>query len=256
VLSAADHARVFPEPLNGIDLVCLDAAGTLFHLRGSLGALYAEHALAHGLAPATALPDRLERRFHQRFSEMPRPAYRPGDREFNDCVDRDWWRLLVERVFAGLGPMDFEAFFDEIYALFADAAVWQLYPEVPPTLATLRRVGLKLAIVSNFDSRLFPVCEGLGLLPAVDAIVIAAEAGAAKPDPAMFHAVLRHFDARPDQAVHVGDSSSEDALGATGAGLRAVHLQRKGDTLAADLPPEVPVITDLSALPDLLIRQR
>jgi len=243
-------------PKDDIGLVCLDAAGTLFHLRGSLGSRYAEHALAHGLAPVEGLPDRLERRFHQRFAEMPRPAYRPGDRAFNDRVDRDWWRLLVERVFEGLGPMDFEAFFAEVYALFADAAVWQLYPEVPPTLAALRRAGLKLAIVSNFDARLFPVCEGLGLLPAVDAVVIAAEAGAAKPDAAVFRAALRHFDARPGQGVHVGDSWSEDALGAIGAGLRAVHLQRAGHAVAADLPPEVPVITDLSALPDLLIRQR
>jgi putative hydrolase of the HAD superfamily len=241
---------------DGMGLVCLDAAGTLFHLRGSLGALYAEHARSHGLASVEALPDRLERRFHQRFSEMPRPSYRPGDREFNDRVDRDWWRLLVERVLDGLGPMDFEAFFHEVYALFADAAVWQLYPEVPLTLAALRRAGLKLAIVSNFDTRLLPVCAGLGLLPAVDVVVIAAEAGAAKPDAAIFRAALRHFDARPDQAVHVGDSWSEDALGATAAGLRAVHLQRKGHTLAAGLPPEVPVITDLSELPELLIRQR
>ena len=255
-MATTDRPRAAAPHNHGIGLVCLDAAGTLFHLRAPLGALYAEHALAHGLAPATALADRLERRFHQRFSEMPSPAYRPGDREFNDRVDRDWWRLLVEGVFAGLGPMDFEAFFAEIYALFADAAVWQLYPEVSPTLAALRRAGLKLAIVSNFDSRLFPVCEGLGLLPAVDAVVIAAEAGAAKPDAAMFHAALRHFDARPDQAVHVGDSWSEDTLGATGAGLRAVHLQREEHRLAADLTPEVPVITDLSALPDLLSRQR
>lgn len=241
---------------DGIHLVCLDAAGTLFHLRGSLGALYADKALAHGLGSIEGLPDLLERRFHQRFSTMPRPAYRPGDREFNDRVDRDWWRLLVERVFEGLGAMDLEAFFDEVYDLFADAALWQLYPEVLPTLATLRRAGLKLAIVSNFDSRLFPVCEGLGLLSAVDAVVIAAEAGAAKPDAAIFRAALRHIDARPDQAVHVGDSWSDDAIGASRAGLRAVHLQRHGHAEAAELPPEVPVITDLSALPDLLIRQR
>jgi putative hydrolase of the HAD superfamily len=245
-----------PVPLVGIDLVCLDAAGTLFHLRGSLGSLYAERALAHGLPPAEGLPERLERRFHRQFAAMPRPAYRTGDRPHNDGVDRDWWRLLVHRVFEGLGPMDLDTFFDDVYARFADASLWRLYPEVPATLAALQRAGLKLALVSNFDSRLFPVCDGLGLLHAFDAVVIAAEAGAAKPDAAIFHAALRHFAARADQTVHVGDSWGEDALGATGAGLRAVHLQRQGQSLAADLPPEVPVITDLSALPDLLIRQR
>ena len=253
-MPSADWSPVSRTPFDGVDLVCLDAAGTLFHLRGSLGALYAEHAMAYGLRPAEGLADRLERRFYRQFGAMPRPAYRAGDPKHNDRVDRDWWRLLVERVFEGLGPMAFEAFFDDIYDLFADASVWQLYPEVPTTLAALREAGLRLAIVSNFDARLFPVCEGLGLLPAVDAVVIAAEAGAAKPDAAIFHTVLGRFDALPDQAVHVGDSWHEDALGATGAGLRAVHLQRSGHKAGEGQPHGVPVISNLAELTGLLIR--
>lgn len=236
--------------------MCLDAAGTLFHLRGAPGELYAERARAHGLPALEGLADLLERRFHREFGAMPRPAYRVGDRAHNDRVDRDWWRILVQRVFAGLGPMDFEAFFDDVYALFADAAVWQVYPEVPEALAVLRHAGLKLAIVSNFDARLTAVCEGLELLPAVDTVLIAAEAGAAKPDARIFQAAVGRFGLRPGQAIHVGDSWAEDAEGARGAGLAAVHLQRDGHEPPAGRPPEVPLISDLSALPDRLIGPR
>ncbi len=246
-------------PFPSIDatrLVCLDAAGTLFHLRCPLGDLYAERARAHGLPVREGLADLLERRFRREFVAMPRPAYRSGDRAFNDRVDRDWWRVLVQRVFAGLGPMDFEAFFDDVYARFADAPVWQVYPEVPVALAGLRRAGLKLAIVSNFDARLTAVCDGLGLLPAFDAVLTAAEAGTAKPGRGIFLAAVRHFGVRPAQAVHVGDSWAEDAMGARGAGLAAVHLQRNGQEAPPERPPEVPVITDLAGLPGLLIRQR
>lgn len=253
-MPATDRAPGIAAPFDGVDLVCLDAAGTLFHLRGPLGAVYAQHALAHGLAPVDNLADRLERRFHHRFAEMPPPVYRAGDRVYNDRVDRDWWRSLVVRVFEGLGPMHFEPFFDQVYALFADARRWTVYPEVHATLAALRQAGLKLAIVSNFDARLFPVCEGLGLLAAVDAVLIAAEAGAAKPDAAIFYAALRCFGTMPERAVHVGDSWREDALAASAAGLRAVHLQRSGHPLPDALPPRVGVIKDLAGLTHLLVR--
>ncbi|MBS0003093.1 MAG: HAD-IA family hydrolase, partial [Thioalkalivibrio sp.] len=236
--------------IDGIDLVCLDAFGTLFQLRGSLGEVYAERARVHGLPAPEGLADLLERRFHGEFGAMPRPAYRPGDRACNDRVDREWWRILVQRVFAGLGPMDFEAFFDDVYARFADAAVWRVYPEVPEALAALRRADLRLAIVSNFDARLTAVCAGLDLLPAVDAVLIAAEAGVAKPDAEIFQSAIRRFGVRPVQAVHVGDSWAEDAEGARAAGLAAVHLQRDDHDAPAERPPEVPVISDLSELPD------
>lgn len=242
--------------IDGIRLVCLDAAGTLFHLRGPLGDLYAERARAHGLPAREGLAALLERRFRREFGGMPRPAYRAGDREHNDRVDRDWWRILVQRVFAGLGPMDFEAFFNDVYALFADAVVWQVYPEVPEVLTELRRADLGLAIVSNFDARLSAVCEGLGLLPAFDLVLTAAEAGMAKPGRGIFHAAARRFGVSPEQAVHVGDSWTEDAMGARGAGLAAVHLQRQGHEAPAGRSPEVPVIADLAELPGLLVRQR
>ncbi len=234
----------------------LDAVGTLFQLRESLGGVYAERARAHGLPALEGLADLLEGRFRREFAAMPRPAYRAGDRAHNDRVDRDWWRVLVQRVFAGLGPMDFEAFFEDVYARFADAAVWQVYPEVPEALAALRRADLRLAIISNFDVRLTAVCAGLDLLPAVDAVLIAAEAGAAKPDAGIFHSAIRRFGVRPEQAVHVGDSWRDDVEGARAAGLTAVHLQRPGEEAPGERPPGVPVISDLSALPDLLGLQR
>lgn len=252
-MTAAYASSSVPIPGDAIRLVCLDAAGTLFHLKGSLGALYARHALAHGLPASTDLPNRLERRFYRQFPAMPRPEYRCGEAAYNDRIDRDWWRTLVKRVFEGLGPMDFEAFFEEVYALFAEASVWQLYPEVPAVLDGLRAAGLKLAIVSNFDSRLTPVCKGLDLFMAVDTVLIASAAGAAKPDALIFRSALEHFGVPPEHALHVGDSWEEDALGAIGAGLHAVHLQRSDIEARPILEHGVPVIRDLSGLAGLIM---
>ncbi|MCA1788363.1 MAG: HAD-IA family hydrolase [Thioalkalivibrio sp.] len=233
-------------------LVCLDAAGTLFRVRGSVGAIYAEIAVAHGLPRREDLADLLERRFREAFPAMPVPVYRPGDRAHNDRIDRQWWRLLVSRVLEGLGPLSFPGFFDEVYTAFADPSVWKTYPEVAGVLLDLRRRGLRLAIVSNFDARLFPVCEGLGLAAVVDAIVIAAEVGVAKPGAGIFHAAVQRFGLHSARALHVGDSLEEDVHGALAAGLLPVHLQRDGGAALATVAPGFPVIRNLSELPAML----
>ncbi len=233
-------------------LVCLDAAGTLFQVRGSVGAIYAKIAVAHGLPDREDLANVIEHRFRQAFAAMPVPVYRFGDRIHNDRVDQQWWRELVTRVMEGLGPLSFPDFFDRVYVAFADPSAWEIYPEVDGILENLRARGLRLAIVSNFDSRLLPVCEGLGLSDAVDAVIIAADAGVAKPGPGIFDTAVRRFGLQPADALHVGDSLTEDAEGASSAGLLAVHLQRDWSDAAIALPPGVRRIRDLRALPDLV----
>jgi len=51
--------------------------------------------------------------------------------------------------------------------------------------------------------------------------------------------------------VHVGDSLDTDVAGARAAGLAVVWLDRRGPS-SMTAPRNVPRITSLSALPDLL----
>jgi putative hydrolase of the HAD superfamily len=62
----------------------------------------------------------------------------------------------------------------------------------------------------------------------VDALVVSEEAGAAKPDPAIFVEALRRLGAAPGEAVMIGDSWSADILGARAAGIRAVWFNPHG----------------------------
>ena len=68
-----------------------------------------------------------------------------------------------------------------------------------------------------------PACAAL-----VDAVVISAELGVAKPDPAIFRAALDRLGARAADAMHVGDSVEDDVAGARAAGLEAVLVARNG----------------------------
>ncbi len=115
--------------------------------------------------------------------------------------------------------------------------------------ATLRARGLRLVVASNWDCSLREVLERAGLLGLVDDAVSSAEAGAAKPDPAVFRAALAAAGCEPGEAVHVGDSQENDVAGAAAAGVPAVLLRRDG---SGGSPDGVPVIAGLGELAAVL----
>lgn len=49
----------------------------------------------------------------------------------------------------------------------------------PSALRRLKAAGVKLAVVSNFDTRLRPLLDGLGLAGVFDAVIVSAGACAA-----------------------------------------------------------------------------
>jgi putative hydrolase of the HAD superfamily len=133
---------------------------------------------------------------------------------------------------------------DDVLDALLGAIRFRAYPEVPEVLARLRAGGARLAVVSNWDVSLHDVLERTGLRPLVDAVVISAELGVAKPDPAIFRAALDRLGAAPDGAVHVGDSLEHDVAGARAAGLEAVLVARNG----AAGPDGVRTVASLSEL--------
>jgi putative hydrolase of the HAD superfamily len=120
------------------------------------------------------------------------------------------------------------------------------YPEVPDALARMRARGARLAVVSNWDVSLHDVLERTGLRPLVDAVVISAELGAAKPDPAIFRAALQRLGVTAGEALHVGDSVEHDVAGARAAGIEAVLVARDG----AEAPDDVRAVASLDQLLD------
>jgi putative hydrolase of the HAD superfamily len=124
------------------------------------------------------------------------------------------------------------------------AVRFRAYPEVPAVLERLRAGGARLAVVSNWDVSLHDVLERTHLRALVDAVVISAELGAAKPDPAIFRAALERLGASAAGAIHVGDSVEHDVAGARAAGLEAVLVVRNG----AGAPDGVRVVASLDGL--------
>jgi len=206
--------------------VLFDAAGTLFRVRGSVGEAYAMVAARHG---AHADPAAIEQRFRAAFEDMPPLAF-PGTPE-TELPQREyaWWKRLAGVVFADCRFADFEAFFRDLFDYFAAAQAWELFADVRPALTILKARGLRLAVVSNFDVRLVPICESLGIADLFETLVISSRVGFAKPDQRIFATALQRLGVTAAEAAHVGDSRREDIEGAHAAGMRGILVERKSD---------------------------
>lgn len=222
--------------------VLLDATGTLIDLSRPLGETYARAARAAG---ADLEPRVLEERFRRAFADTPPMAF-PGRRGADlDRAERGWWRTVVERVTGGERTLDdFDAFFNRLYSHYAQAAGWRVYPEVPAVLEALRARDVALAVVSNFDSRLAPLLESLGLASYFDAVVCSGEFGAAKPGRAIFAHALAALGVRESEALHVGDSRRNDYDGARAAGIDALLVDRRPGEAAPHAIPDLRGILD------------
>ena len=220
--------------------VLLDASGTLIEVARPLGETYSALARDFG---GDLDPDTLAAGFRTEFAHAPPMAF-PGKRGADlDRAERGWWHAVVERVTGAAGGVpEFDAYFDHLYAHYASAEAWRVYPEVPAVLASLRERGIVLAVVSNFDSRLPPLLDGLGLAAFFDAVVCSGEAGAAKPDGAIFAHALAVLGVEASKALHVGDNPEADYDGALAAGIEALLVDRRA---TANQPG---VVTDLSGI--------
>ena len=99
------------------------------------------------------------------------------------------------------------------------AIVMEPEPGAVETLHSLRARGLELAVVSNWDIGLGEHLERLGLASLFSAIATTAEAGAPKPEPAVFLLALERLGVDAARALHVGDEPGDEE-GAAAAGMR------------------------------------
>jgi putative hydrolase of the HAD superfamily len=209
-----------------IKAVFFDAAGTLFETRDPVGETYARMAREYGVDASAEVVDSAFRRVFRGASPL---AFGPGHPPAElRRLERDWWRGLVAKTFAGMGRFtDFEVYFESLFQFFADPAHWIADPEAPATLRTLRERGLILGVISNFDYRLYRILDGLELARWFDSITISSEAGYAKPSARLFEAALERHRVAPREALHVGDSEHLDVAGAAAAGMAVALLNRK-----------------------------
>jgi putative hydrolase of the HAD superfamily len=230
-----------------IKAIFFDAAGTLIKPARRVGETYSLLARKYGVEASAA---EIAERFRLCFHAAPPLAFPGAPVARIEALERAWWKDLVRRIFE---PWDrfqrFDDYFSELFTYFAQPDAWGLYPEVVDTLSALERRSLVLSVISNFDSRLIGILEGLGTAHRFEHIFVSSRVGYAKPDRQIFHTALERHGLQAGDALHVGDSEEKDLLGANQAGLTGVLVERNGSG-ASNFSPRITSLESLLSLLD------
>jgi putative hydrolase of the HAD superfamily len=191
-----------------LDAVTVDGYGTLVTLLDPVPELcraLAEHDVERS-------PDLVRRAFRAEVDYYKPRAPNGRDPETLAALRLDCTRVYLDAAEAGVDP---ESFVDS----FMGSIAFEPLAGALETVEALRARGLEVAVVSNWDIGLAEHLERIGAAPLFAAIVTTAEAGAAKPDPAVFRLALERLGVEAERALHVGDEE-EDERGALAAGMR------------------------------------
>jgi FMN phosphatase YigB (HAD superfamily) len=191
----------------GIDAVTIDAFGTLVELENPVGRLQA--------ALAERGVERDEMSVAAAFaSEVEYYLIHKGEGR-DDATLVDLRERCAGVFLTGVSP---ELDAEEFAPAFVGALVFRPLEGVVGALRRLRRAGLELACVTNWDIGIGEQLEKAGLAPFLSAVVSSAETGVEKPDPRVFAEALSRLGVQADRAVHTGDDEADQA-GALAAGL-------------------------------------
>ena len=215
-----------PDPLS-IDTLFLDAGGVLCHPAWTRVSLELANHGVNVSAETLAAAEPHEKK------EMDEASVIGAT---NDAA-RGWlyFNKVLEHAGIPLSPATDEAL-DGLRAYHRAENLWEhVPPDVPPALAELRSLGLRLVVVSNANGRLRHLFDRLGMTPAFDVVLDSHDWGVEKPDPRLFHIALEQSGALADSTAHVGDFFHIDVAGARAARLRegilldAAHLYPEAD---------------------------
>ncbi|KAL5229926.1 hypothetical protein ABZP36_028702 [Zizania latifolia] len=184
----------------------LDAGGTLLQLARPVAETYAFLGRRYGVRKRE---EQIMEGFKRAFSApWPKTLRYQGD-------GRPFWRIVV----AESTDCTSNDYFEEVYQYYAHGDAWRLPPGAYKTLRDLKDAGVKLAVVSNFDTRLRKLLKDLHISDMFDAIVVSSEVGHEKPAPEIFKTALDQIGVEASKAVHVGDDETADKAGANAIGL-------------------------------------
>ena len=213
-LSPFDLASCFHCAMEHIKAITFDVGGTLIRPWPSVGAVYAGVAAEYGYGRLDI--QGIDRQFAAAWKSKGAFSHQ-----------RNEWQALVNQSLDGMVPIQrCHEIFPSIYRRFAEPTAWKLFEDVTPTLHAASRLGLRLAVISNWDERLRPLLTALNLTSFFETMTISCESASAKPSPDIFKRALNSLKLKSEHVLHVGDHPREDFAAARAAGMHALLIDR------------------------------
>lgn len=237
--------------------ILFDLGNTLIYFEGHWQQVINEM----NIALVDALCDmgyRLDRQtFADTFSTRSEAYYQQRDEDYIEHSTYEVLRQLMSEIQArDPDPTHLREAIRKMYLV--SQAHWHLEQDTIDCLETLMASGHRLGIISNAgdDTDVQTLIDKAGIRAYFDIIVTSAAFGVRKPGRKIFQFALDHWQARPEQAMMVGDTLGADILGANQMGIASVWIRRRVDTienreLAKSIRPWA-VIDKLSELLTLL----
>jgi len=122
-----------------------------------------------------------------------------------------------------------------------------LFEDVLPAFDALQKQGKVLGLISNIDTDVQPLLAKLGIAEWLKVRMTSAEAGVTKPHPGIFDRAVLKTGFPSHEVLYVGDQYQIDVLGARGAGLRALLIDRLGSFDDVPSADKIQSLTDIPA---------
>ena len=209
-------------------VIFLDAVGTIFGVKNSVGDIYTKLAKKYGVNREAEI---INHYFYQAFKNSSPLAFEEENEEKIKDLEFQWWQNVTYKTFHQNETIndftDFNTFFIELYNYFKTSQPWVIYDDVIPSLNQWQKQGIEFGIISNFDTRIYDVLDNLNLRQYFQTITISSLTGVAKPEDKIFLTALAKHNCQPENAWYIGDSVKEDYWGGKSVGMQCFWLNRK-----------------------------
>jgi len=179
------------------------------------------------------------------FEESARSPIRERSTEEQSLFYIQYQKTVLSEVGVNLSEELLLKLMDKLQQLYR-GLTFALFDDVLSTLKELKEQGFTLGLLTNLPSGIDTICENLGVKPYLDFTVTSAEAGADKPNPAIFRLALERAGVSAKEAIHVGDQYGLDIVGARELGIRPILLDRSDMYSEINDCPRIHSLTELA----------
>lgn len=231
-------------------LLTWDVKDTLLRMRLPVGQQYELEARSRGLQVD---PSVLETSFRQAYRNH-QPLF-PNYGLSQGMTSHQWWLDVVSQTFRLSGVHSetiLQPLAEKLYQDFISDKYWEVIPGAREALQGCGELGLKMAVISNFDRRLEDILRNCQLERHFSFVLTSEAAGCAKPNLGIFQKALAMANMAPQHSAHIGDDYANDYKAPRQAGMFSFLLQPASVQLQEQIPPDHQIHSLHQLLPRIL----